>query len=267
MVEDILQHLQMLPSSGKFKDFIYYRVITLSFCFQPKEYSCCVPACQTRGTYSSFLSFPTDPNERQQWISAIPNLDCVVHHKFLICKDHFKKGEVIKNGCAFTVASDVIPSVFSQNIDDHFKRAYSPKFMFEIMDRDVGPDTHGRLERLATEDFIVDFFYLQNTYKEKLGGFMTNWHVSFADNYAFFYFLSLVHVAKIKCSIKINDRLLVQVALGGRIMDPLDLTWILPATSKITRWSQLKVLLFEFGVPNTQGNDVISDVCPAPQLS
>lgn len=232
---------------------------------QPKEYSCCVPSCQTRGTYSSFLNFPNDPTKRQQWISAIPNLDCVVHHKFLICKDHFKKGEVVNNGYALTVASDVLPSVFSQNTDDHYQRTYFPKFMFEMIDRDVDPETHGDSEPLAPEDFIVDFFNLRNTYKENLGKFMTNWHVSFTDNYAFFYFLSLVHVAKIKCSVKINDRLLVQVALSGRIMDPLDLTWILPATSKITRWSQLKMLLFEFGVPNNAHvNDVISHVFPSP---
>lgn len=62
----------------------------------------------------------------------------------------------------------------------------------------------------------------------------------------------------------INDRLLVQVALSGKIMNLLNPTWIRPATLKITRQSQLKILLCDLGVPSsTNGSDVVSSIFKA----
>lgn len=67
------------------------------------------------------------------------------------------------------------------------------------------------------------------------------------SNYVLIYILEVEQAAKIKYNVKIDKNLAIEVSIGDKIMDPLDLTWIVPVYSKIVKWSQLRVLLAEFG--------------------
>lgn len=67
------------------------------------------------------------------------------------------------------------------------------------------------------------------------------------DHYVFFYLLDLTQATKVKSSVKMDRNLLVEVTVGNKIMDPADLTWIIPIYGKITRWLQMETLLVEFG--------------------
>ncbi|KAG5896469.1 hypothetical protein JTB14_002610 [Gonioctena quinquepunctata] len=212
----------------------------------PKFYTCCVPTCETRGPIQDFYRFPGNPYDRQTWMRAIPDLDTVIDHKSVICLKHFKSS-VLKTFDPKADIITVLPTIFEKKSDDASKKKLFPKYMFELMKRDIAPETFGDCEGQDAEDFIIEFCFLKSVYADRLGSVMKEWQVSFTDTQAFFYKLSLDHIAKIKCSIKVNNELKVEVMLSGRQMDPLDLTWAIPASCKITRWSQLKALLCEIG--------------------
>ncbi|CAH1154179.1 unnamed protein product [Phaedon cochleariae] len=219
----------------------------------PKFYSCSVPSCHIWGPIQNFFSFPLDLRSRQAWMAAIPDLDEVIDHTSVVCKKHF----VLGPNQALDQPADqayLIPTIFEDHTEDVEKKKYFPRYMFHLTDRDVAPDTFGDCESSDVVDFIIEFCFLQAYYNVRLGDLMNKWQVSFTETQAYFYKLSLDNMAKIKYSVKIDKNLQVEIAAGGRKMDPLDLTWVLPATSKITRWSQLRAILFEYGGAYRVGN-------------
>nr|CAI5829331.1 unnamed protein product [Callosobruchus analis] len=120
--------------------------------------------------------------------------------------------------------------------------------MFHLQERDEYPESLD--PKIEIGDYIFNFEELKANYLNKLGYLMDHWQVQFSAGEAFFYKLCTENVGRIKSSIKIKDSMNLEVVLNGRIMDPFDLTWVVPPTLLITRWSQLKMLLYEFGVVN-----------------
>lgn len=118
--------------------------------------------------------------------------------------------------------------------------------MFEVYSRDYSPETFGELQNLDASDFILDIVCLKKNYREKLNNSLKPWQVHFDDNCLLFYILDCNIVPKVTISVKISKVLLLSVFLDGREMDTADLAWIIPLSGKVTRWSQLEVVLQHF---------------------
>ncbi|CAH1957894.1 unnamed protein product [Acanthoscelides obtectus] len=216
----------------------------------PKQFRCCIPKCQTRSTIDNFLNFPLDYQLRQLWISSIPNFDDVVDHETLICTKHFDKSllRLEKNRYLSNYPPVIFPSKSEPNTKKKLKNDdFYPFYMFHLQDRDEYPLTVG-CTKMKIDDFIFNFWEIKAYYAEKLGYLMDYWQVQLSIREVFFYKLNTEDVGKIKGSIKIKDTMHLEVVLSGRTMDAFDLTWAVPPTLLITRWSQLKMLLYEFGV-------------------
>ncbi|VEN51041.1 unnamed protein product [Callosobruchus maculatus] len=225
----------------------------------PKQFSCCIPKCQTRGTIEHFLNFPSDYKMRRTWITSIPDFDDVVDHETLICTEHFEKDQLTLTFDKYRYTSHVAPSIFPSNSEPHPKKKrkinkdFYPIYMFHLQERDEYPESLD--PKMETGDYIFNFQELKANYSNKLGYLMDHWQVQFSTQEAFFFKLNTEDVGRIKSSIKIKDSMHLEVVLSGRIMDPFDLTWVVPPTLLITRWSQLKMLLYEFGVVNGRKSD------------
>lgn len=118
--------------------------------------------------------------------------------------------------------------------------------MFEVHSRDYSPETFGELEGLDAADYIIDFICLKKFYPEKLKDHLQYWRTYIYNDHLLFYTMDCTFVPKIATGIKINGGLLLTVYLDGREMDLADLTWIVPLSGKINRWSQIQVLLKHF---------------------
>lgn len=220
--------------------------------------------CTTYDLPNKFLHFPVDSNWRQKWLSALPNKNLVIDHSTVLCLKHFNPNDVAlytnirdETGqtrtvrCTYPlVKQGAMPIIFPSSDSDKTKNCqdeYGPDMMFEISSRDSGPETFGDLEDNADGgDFIVDFVYLRKCYSAKLRDPLHVWNVFSTPMYILFYTLDCSSVPRISISIKITSDLLLTLSLDGREMDPADLTWILPITRKINRWSQLQVILIHF---------------------
>ncbi|XP_057654799.1 uncharacterized protein LOC130893049 [Diorhabda carinulata] len=206
----------------------------------PRTYTCCVPSCGVKLKIDEFFYFPTNPDTRRSWIAAIPDLYTAIGQKSVICKVHFG----VQGQLGFHELNP--PHIFPSPKP----RVYFPKYMFMLPSRDVVPETFADCDGINIADFILDFSLIRLKYKQKLGVLVRQWQVINSPNTITFYKMKQETIAKIKCSVRINSQLQVEVILGGKKMDPLDLTWVLPPYSKITRWSQLKLLLYEFSTSN-----------------
>nr|CAH7750392.1 unnamed protein product [Callosobruchus chinensis] len=160
--------------------------------------------------------------------------------------------------------SNIAPSIFPPNSDPNPRKKikknnnFYPLYMFHLQERDEYPESLD--PKIEIGDYIFNFEELKANYPNKLGYLMDHWQVLFSTQEAFFYKLSTEDVGRIRSSIKIKDSMNLEVVLGGRIMDPLDLTWVVPPTLLITRWSQLKMLLYEFGVVNDRKLDEVPSI-------
>lgn len=63
--------------------------------------------------------------------------------------------------------------------------------------------------------------------------------------------LSVVGVQKLQCSVKIDNRMCVQVCVGNNIVSAHDLQWILPLSLEVTQWSQLENKLQRYVITET----------------
>uniref|UniRef100_A0A6P7F688 Uncharacterized protein LOC114326969 isoform X2 n=1 Tax=Diabrotica virgifera virgifera TaxID=50390 RepID=A0A6P7F688_DIAVI len=202
----------------------------------PRVYSCIVACCETVGHIGLFCHLPKDPVTRKKWISDLPPLGTKKFNEHsVLCWRHFT-------------------SMNGRNDKKKVRRAkplenlvlYTPKSMFMLPERDIAPDTFGDCEGMELLDFIIDYSFLQLNYRKMLGDFLKVCQVKVLGDTTMFYTVK-PNSTKFMCLIKINKYLRVEIILGNRKVDPLDLTWILPVSSRITRWSQLKMLLYKFG--------------------
>lgn len=118
--------------------------------------------------------------------------------------------------------------------------------MFEVHSRDYSPEFFGELESCDASDFIIDFACLKRFYSVRLKDYLHIYKAHFKNDFVVFYTVDCTFVPKIVSSVKINSGLLLTVYLDGREMDLADLTWIVPLSGKINRWSQLQLLLKHF---------------------
>lgn len=118
--------------------------------------------------------------------------------------------------------------------------------MFEVYSRDYTPETFGELDGLDVSDFILDFICLKKYHHEKLKNISPEWNLHLDEDFVVFYILDCTVVPKITTSVKISNVLLLSVFLNGREMDTADLSWIIPLSGKVNRWSQLELLLHHF---------------------
>lgn len=142
-----------------------------------------------------------------------------------------------------------MPSLFpEQTYEPSNGSPYWPEMMFEVSARDSCPQTFGDLENCPdSSDFLIDIHYLKRMHHLKLKDFFPAWNVLCTQKYILFYAIDECQsVPRIATSIKVDEHLTLTLTLDGKEMDRADLTWIIPVTGKINRWSQLKVLLEHF---------------------
>lgn len=140
---------------------------------------------------------------------------------------------------------------------DNFEssKTYWPKMMFEISKRDDCPETFGDLENA---DYMLSFNCFLKFYAANLREALQKWKSIATETHVTFF--ALDSYSKIKTSVRVNNELKVTVALDGREMDPPDLTWIIPVSRRINRWSQLKILLKHFSNRVLMGYEVLSGI-------
>ena len=74
--------------------------------------NCCVIGCYnkySKGSGISFYRFPTDPEKRSKWISAVKRKDWEPNKYTWLCSEHFISGKKIND----PLSPDYVPSVFS----------------------------------------------------------------------------------------------------------------------------------------------------------
>lgn len=210
---------------------------------QPQRYvfqhlRCCVPGCLTYDMACNFLHIPARAPWRRQLLGSIPD---AVNHNRVVCLKHFNFNSELR-----PVKNRVPPfkgGAGGKHRHEPCKK-YWPKLMFEIAKRDSIPETFGDLENA---DYIINFNYLWRLYHKNLKDLLQSWKAVASSKYIMFFHLDCCPVPRVTASIKITPDLKVFVTLDGREMDLADLTWIIPITGGISRWSQLRMLLEQFG--------------------
>lgn len=195
-------------------------------------------------------------------MAALPDKNLVVDHNTVLCLNHFSNNDVaiythVQNeggrltavkGCTPLIRQGAVPSVFPEVEDaSSGQSAYHPEGMFHIASRDECPQTFADLDNsFESTDFLIDFYFLKESYKGRLKDLLVSWSHYSCETEVMFYTMDCAPVPRIVTSIKIDSNLILSMTLDGREMDRADLTWILPITGRINRWSQLKLLLKHF---------------------
>ncbi|KAF5283069.1 hypothetical protein FQR65_LT14086 [Abscondita terminalis] len=128
-----------------------------------------------------------------------------------------------------------VPSVVPEQNETIEMHEYVPIEMFHLFPRDApGPELFEDIEKNENTDFVVDYWYLQLMYPKRMSWILTNniWKVVNTTDYIIFYIADFSELPRIPVSVKINSRLHVTVTMADRVMDPADLTWILPINGK-----------------------------------
>ncbi|XP_018321273.1 uncharacterized protein LOC108734294 [Agrilus planipennis] len=228
------------------------------------KHYCCIPNCPTYDTLDKFLRFPLDVEWRTRWIKAIPVKNWVIDYGTIICVHHFKNSDlamytkllngtsgksVITRSSTPLIKHGALPSKFDNliNTSEPSEEVFKFRDVFELSYRDHSPETFGDVEGVDINDFLIDYYYVKQVFEVKLKNVLGEWKIQNGQDYLMFYTVGNFDIPQIVSSIKIDTNLCVTVCLNGREMDPADLTWAVPLTRKINRWSQLTQLLNLFG--------------------
>lgn len=121
-----------------------------------------------------------------------------------------------------------------------------PSEMCLLYPRDYSVPTTVKDENNQT-DLIKDYDNFKFYFSKKVGAVLKrSWNVISAADHLIFYTLDFFEVPTIPSCIQIDRHLHATVYLCGRMMDPADLTWALPITGILNRWSQFEELLVIF---------------------
>ncbi|XP_049796730.1 uncharacterized protein LOC126213147 [Schistocerca nitens] len=96
---------------------------------------------------------------------------------------------------------------------------------------------------MLNEDIIANFQCLCAEYQDRINS-VGKWSVSVKENKIFFYTIDFSEdIPQVKASMEINDKLISSVCVNGFILSHEQLSWILPSSLRVTRWSQIENIL------------------------
>jgi hypothetical protein len=241
---------------------------------------CCVPLCKSN--YKSTLkqedlqttfSFPNENQLRKKWLRAINRENFVVTKNSVVCCKHFDESE-IQRFESFKDKEGVLrqcplkrPKLNEGAVPHIFKN--QPKYLTTSLPATrTNPDErrHNILKREsdATEAFLKSDIFAN--FEELVNGFnvkvsLKNWSYKVISDYVYLFLLNINspniedvgESVKVVSTIVINKSCIVTVYVKNTELTSNDLQWVLPATCKLTRWSQLENLLVRYSF--------CSDIC------
>ncbi|XP_055595450.1 zinc finger protein 436-like [Uranotaenia lowii] len=235
---------------------------------------CCVPSCNSNydairrqgQSPTSTFKFPDNPELRKAWVRVLNrNDDWQPGSTASICIHHFQPEDIVRYEKPAKLKPEAVPSIFERNQQDHrIKRGRPRKMVVEHLDngesiKDSPQEEPYKVGLTETdiitpasevlEEMITDFQRLIDQIEKKcdnLGSWKYNKTTDILHLYCIHDDVEKDSPIYIENSIKIFPNLSLVLFLKDVKQAQTNLEWILGHDYKISRWSQVKILMQKY---------------------
>ncbi|XP_047108465.1 THAP domain-containing protein 5-like [Schistocerca piceifrons] len=220
---------------------------------------CCAPGCNSNYKsskeegYISVFRFPTEEENRKRWTRNIPRKDWTPSNRSVVCIKHFEECDVSRveiykdsDGSCHEfprqrplLLPEAVPKIFP-GLPSYLNKVQPPRRCDpEIRRKRARHEEEEKNKAMLSEDIIANFQCLCAEYQDRINS-VGKWSVSVKENKIFFYTIDFSEdIPQVKASMEINDKLISSVCVNGFILSHEQLSWILPSSLRVTRWSQI----------------------------
>lgn len=219
---------------------------------------CSVPSCTSNYAssknegYITVFKFPQEVELRLKWIKSIHRKNWIPTNNSVVCIKHFYEADVLftesyidKEGVSRTfprkrpiLKENAVPKIFPG----------LPKYLTvqEGPSRQSPSDRQNIITKRQEEqqdvwlkgDVITSFGSFSENVTKKLVSSLQKWKCHQQVDYVYFYLINFdLSEPKIICSVKILVTMEVQVRINKNLILKEDLSWVLPSSLKLSRWS------------------------------
>lgn len=227
---------------------------------------CCVPGCSSNYKskkeegYISVFRFPTEETNRKRWIRNIPRRDWTPTNRSVVCIKHFEESDVSRveiykdsdGNCHEyprqrpLLLPNAVPKIFP-GLPSYLNKIQPPtRCDPETRRKRARKEEEEKIEAWLNDDIVQNFECLCAKYQDKLQS-LGKWSVNVLDSKIVFYSVDFsADIPQVKVSVQINNKLICSVCVNGFILTYDDLSWILPSSLKVNRWSQIENILSRY---------------------
>ncbi|VEN47666.1 unnamed protein product [Callosobruchus maculatus] len=212
---------------------------------------CVVPGCTSnyasnKEGYITVFKFPRDEHLKQKWVKSIPRKDCDVY----TVKDNNLKtvpriSPILKDNVEPTIFPGLPKYLSSQKNSVRRNPDIRKDFIVKRQE--------DQQEEWLESDLILNFSSLYENFQSKLSMHLKKWKWQQETGCIYFYLVVFDHDdPDIRCSIKILESMKVEVRINHNLLVKDDLSWILPLSLQISRWSQIENILARYSEDHSE---------------
>lgn len=223
---------------------------------------CCVPGCRSNyekeTQYKTIFKFPKAADLRKKWVQKIQRDEWLPSEHSVVCASHFDEKFIVKIDVStdklgniqefpknrWTLTSDAVPTIFPNLPKYLSKPTVTVRTNPEARREKHIASVNKKYELWEKSDVINNFEVLVQEFKNKLNNILCKWSYVVEQNVLVLYILKgITAVPQVGASVSINSSMEIKICVNGYIISKDSLKWILPASCKLTRWSQLENIL------------------------